>query len=62
MTDLASRLEQDAAEAELMRDRYAYRGNDKYPRQVPSEAYARLDRKAQDLRKAAEIIRGSAKT
>lgn len=59
MTDLATRLEQDAAEAETMRDRYAYRGNEKYPRQFPSEAYARLDRKAQDLRNAAEIIRGS---
>lgn len=59
MTDLATRLEQDAAEAATMRDRYEYRGNDKYPRQFPSEAYARLDRKVQDLRRAAEIVRGS---
>ena len=58
MTDLASRLEADAQEAEALRDRYNYRGNATYSREFPGEAYSRLDRKAQALRKAVEMIRG----
>ena len=56
-SDLAQRLVADAVEAETLRDRYCYRGNATYPRQFPGEAYSRLDRKAADLRAAAEIIR-----
>lgn len=53
---LAARLLADAAETETLRDRYSYRGNEKYPRQTPGDAYSLLDRKAQDLREAAAIV------
>lgn len=55
-SELASRLLADAAEIEALRDRYNYRGNDKYPRQYPGAAYAVLDCKAKDLRQAAALI------
>lgn len=56
-TDLVARLLADAEETETMRDRYKYRGNDQYPRQFPGPAYAKLDRKARDLRQAAKMLR-----
>lgn len=57
--ELAQRLLIDAQDTERMRDRYAYKGNEKYPRQFPGSAYAALDRKAKDLRAAAELIGGA---
>jgi hypothetical protein len=56
VSELSDRLLEDAAETEALRDRYTYRGNAKYPRQFPGEAYARLDRKAQNLREAAAVV------
>ena len=55
-SELAERLIAHVVEVEAMRDRYSYRGNDKYPRKFPSDKYAALDSRAKDLREAAARV------
>lgn len=53
---LVEELLADAEETERLRDRYQYKGNAKYPRAFPGEAFATLDAKAHRLRQAAAIV------
>ena len=57
-SELVERLLAEAEAAERTRDRYNYRGNDRYPRSFPGPSWTRLNDRATALREAAKAILG----
>jgi hypothetical protein len=54
--ELIDRLRKYALTAAEMRQRYEYRGNDKYPREYPGRQWRHFDAVATDMMSASELI------